>query len=44
MALTGSGMVPMALAGLFMIRIHMVRVDSLEYDYGNLLVWNYHEF
>ncbi|KAF3575154.1 hypothetical protein F2Q69_00060627 [Brassica cretica] len=34
----------MALAGLFMIRIHMVRVDSLDSDYENLLVGIYHEF
>ena len=44
MALAGSGMVPMALVGLFMIRIHMVLVDSLESDYENLLVGIYHEF
>ena len=44
MALAGSGMMPMALAGLFMVRIHMIRVDSLDSDYGNLLVEIYHEF
>ena len=44
MALAGSGMVPMALAGLFLIKIYMVWFDSLESDYGILLVGNYHEF
>ena len=44
MALAGSGMMSMALVGLLMIRIHMVRVDSLDSDYGNLLVEIYHEF
>ncbi|KAF3538798.1 hypothetical protein F2Q69_00023273 [Brassica cretica] len=32
------------LVGLFMIRIHMIRVDSLDSDYENLLVEIYHEF
>ena len=44
MALAGSGMMPIALAGLFMVRIHMIRVDSLDSDYENLLVEIYHEF
>ena len=44
MALAGSGTKPMALAGLFMVRIHMIRVNSLDSDYGNLLVEICHEF
>ncbi|KAF2612720.1 hypothetical protein F2Q70_00013541 [Brassica cretica] len=38
MAFAGSGMMPMTLAGLFMVRIHMIRVDSLDSDYEDLLV------
>ncbi|KAF2564864.1 hypothetical protein F2Q70_00017613 [Brassica cretica] len=30
--------------GLDGLRIHMIRVDSLDSDYGNLLVGIYHEF
>ncbi|KAF3567542.1 hypothetical protein DY000_02014619 [Brassica cretica] len=37
------GKMSMALVGLFEIRIHMIRVDSLDSDYGNLLVGIYHE-
>ncbi|KAF2531754.1 hypothetical protein F2Q70_00028998 [Brassica cretica] len=44
MALAGSGMMSMALAGLIMIGIHTIWVDSLDSDYGNLLVGIYHEF
>ena len=44
LALAGSGMKPFALAGLIMIKIYMFWIDSLESDYGNLLVENYHEF
>ena len=44
MALAGSGMMSMALAGLIMIGFHMVWVDLLDFDYGNLLVGIYHEF
>ena len=44
MALAGSGVMSMALAGLIMIGIHMIWVDSLDSDYGNLLVEIYHEF
>ena len=44
MALAGSGVMSMALAGLIMIGIHMIWVDSLDSDYGNLLVGTYHEF
>ncbi|KAF2566571.1 hypothetical protein F2Q70_00026011 [Brassica cretica] len=37
------GGMSMALAGLIMIGIHMIWVDSLDSDYGNLLVGIYHE-
>ncbi|KAF2614932.1 hypothetical protein F2Q70_00013351 [Brassica cretica] len=38
MASAGSGMKPLALVGLIMIKIYMVWIDSLESDYENLLV------
>ena len=38
MASAGLGMSSMALAGLFMVDIYMVWIDSLDFDYGNLLV------
>ena len=34
----------LVLGRLFLIKIYMVWIDSLESDYGNLLVMNYHEF
>ena len=40
----GSGMMSMALAGVIMIGIHMIWVDSLHSDYENLFVGIYHEF
>ena len=43
MALAGSEIKPLALAGLIMIKIYMVWIDSLESDYENLLVVIYHE-
>ena len=44
MALAGSGMMSMALAGLFLIEIYMFWIGSLESDYGNILVMNFHSF
>ena len=43
MALAGSGMMSMALAGLIMVEIYMIETKLINSDLTNLLVGIYHE-